>query len=382
MTPRIALYGPLPSAGAIGGVATHTQALQAGLLAAGAAVRVLDDAHAFGLAPEGADGIRGANALVRARLALPPGSRGTSVEELTSLGVSRTTAVTRSRLLARSNREFKPQVLHIQQADFRPLYADAAGIRTPRLITVHGLGALETGEYPGLDRVIPRNLLAADAITTPSHALADEVAALGVPRERITVIPNGVDHARFAPRDRDAARRALGLGNGDIVVFAGRVTAHKGAGDLLEAWTSVRERFPRASLAVVGPAGDVPTADAPGVLTPGPADRETLPLWLCASDLVVVPSRYEGFGLSALEAMACGRPVVATNVGGLPEVVPPQAGRLIPPRDPHAMADAIVALLGDAGAREAASRAALAAAGPYTWDRVAAAFMSTYDTLL
>ncbi|MHB1341581.1 MAG: glycosyltransferase family 4 protein [Coriobacteriia bacterium] len=384
MTASVAILGPLPAPGAVGGVATHTRELARVLRHRGTRVRVFDDAHVSGGAPDGADGVRGASVSVRARLTLryPDVAFGDHAA-LTALGIPRRNASTRSLLLAAANRTFAPDIIHIQQADFRPLYADVARLGRPRVITVHGLGTLQTREYPALASVIPENLLAASAITTPSRALASEVEALGVPAARITVVPNGVDHDVFHPREQVQARALLGLPPQDLLVlFAGRITAHKGAGDLAGAWSRVRDSLPSARLAFVGPAGDADVAGVAGVVTPGPVEPPTLALWLAAADLVVVPSRYEGFGLSALEAMACGRPVVATAVGGLPEVVPPAAGALVPPRDPVALADAITALLGDDDARLQAGTAALAAAAPYTWEAAAEAFLTIYDTLL
>lgn len=384
MTASVAILGPLPAPGAVGGVATHTQALARVLRQRGTRVRVFDDAHLYGSAPEGADGVRGASAAVRARLTLlhPDVAFGDRAS-LSALGVPRKSASARTLLLAQANRAFASDVIHIQQADFRPLYATAARLRQPRVITVHGLGALQTREYPGLASAIPASLQAAEAITTPSRALASEVEALGIPAARIVIIPNGVDRDVFHPRDRAHARALLGLPLEDgLVVFAGRITVHKGAGDLAEAWSRVGDSRRGAKLAFVGPTGDADMTGVADVMTPGPVEPPTLALWLAAADLVVVPSRYEGFGLTALEAMACGRPVVATTVGGLPEVVPPAAGALVPARDPAALADAIAALLGDADARSRAGTAALAAAAPYTWEAAADAFLAVYDGLL
>ncbi|MCE5203451.1 MAG: glycosyltransferase family 4 protein [Actinomycetia bacterium] len=380
---RVAILGPLPAGGVVGGVATHTGELARALTRAGVPVRVFDDAHPHGAAPEGADGVRGASAGTRLRLALADLRHGLGgLQELSRLGIPRTTSRARTLLLADAARAFSPEVIHIQQADFRPLYADAAGLDRPRVITVHGLGALETKEYPGLAQVIPANLANADAVTTPSHALAEEVTALGVPADRVTVIPNGVDHTRFYPRDRGQARLRLGVDHDSpLVVFAGRITVHKGAVDLAKAWPDVRRAHPHALLAFVGPSGDADVNGVEGALLPGTATPADLAWWYAAADVVVVPSRYEGFGLVALEAMACGRPVVATAVGGLPEVVPPKAGALVPPRDPAALADAIAALLGDPQTRSVAEDASQEAAARYTWDATASSFIHIYREL-
>lgn len=387
---KVALLGPLPSTGAIGGVATHTDAVVPLLRAHGLDVRVFDDAHIAGSAPVDAIGVRGAPAPVLARRALSNPSAalgrpgGGALADITALGIPWRQAFSRTLLLAEATRAYQPELVHIQQADFRPLYADAAGMTGPRIITVHGLGSLTTLEYPGLAEMIPANLAAADAVTVPSSALAEEVEALGVARERITVIPNGVDHAVFTPGDRTEAREMLGLScDRPIVVYAGRLTQAKGVGDLSRIWPLVLESIPDAQLAFVGPLGDANLDPTPEALTPGPVGPAEVARWFAAADAVVVPSRYEGFGLSALEAMACARRVVAAEVGGLVEIVPPEAGKLVPAENPEALVDALVEVLeADTAERESAEAAAHAATTPYSWEAVADAFVSLYEAIV
>ncbi len=387
---RVAFLGPLPSTGAIGGVATHTDAVVPLLRARGLDVRVFDDAHIAGSAPPDAIGVRGAPAPVLARRALsnPGAALGRpgdgALASITALGIPWRQAFSRTLLLAEATRAYQPELVHVQQADFRPLYADAAGITAPRIITVHGLGSLATLEYPGLAEVIPGNLKAARAVTVPSCALAREVEELGVESSRITVIPNGVDHSVFSPADRNEAREALGLSpDRPLVVYAGRVTQAKGAGDLSRAWPLVLESVADAQLAFVGPLGDADLDPTPEALTPGPAGPEAIARWFAAADVVAVPSRYEGFGLSALEAMACARRVVAAEVGGLAEIVPPAAGKLVPAGDGEALVSALVEML-ESGPEDRASAesAALAASAPYTWEAAAEGFAALYETVL
>jgi len=211
----------------------------------------------------------------------------------------------------------------------------------------------------------------------------------GVPG-RYTVVRNGVDLRRYAVADtaaRAAARHALGLDPGaPLAVCVGRVTRQKGQDVLLAAWPRVRAACPDATLALVGD-GDqlaaLSATPAAGVTFAGAVD-DVRP-WLAAADLVVLPSRWEGLPLTALEAFASGRPVVASRVAGLAEVVPSAVGALVPPEDPAALGDALARRLRDADLRRAEGRAAAAHAARFdlrrTFDRLADATTSAVERL-
>ncbi|MGX1883363.1 glycosyltransferase [Streptomyces sp. NPDC055287] len=184
---------------------------------------------------------------------------------------------------------------------------------------------------------------------------------------RWSVIRNGVDLSHFAPGEgvsRSAARAALPLLSGMpagtlLVVCVGRLCRQKGQDVLLRAWQRVAVPGARLALVGDGPDRDRLTADAPpDVLFAGPS-RDVRP-WLRAADLVVLPSRWEGMALAPLEAMACGRPVVLSDVSGARESLPPghEAHCLVPPEDPAALGAALTALLIDPGLRESLGRAA------------------------
>ncbi|MEU6761217.1 glycosyltransferase [Streptomyces sp. NPDC046853] len=177
-----------------------------------------------------------------------------------------------------------------------------------------------------------------------------------------SVIPNGVDVERFRPVAARAARTALGLPEqGPLVVCVGRLCRQKGQDVLLRAWAGVAERMPLARLVLVG---DGP--DAAGLRDRAPDSvlfagdvRDASP-WYRAADLVVLPSRWEGMALVPLEAMACARPVVVTDVDGARESLPPELvpHGLVPAEDPRALARAVLGLLGDPPLRESLGRAA------------------------
>ncbi|GAA0269173.1 glycosyltransferase [Streptomyces polychromogenes] len=178
---------------------------------------------------------------------------------------------------------------------------------------------------------------------------------------RWAVIRNGVDLTRFHPghpdpaRDRAEARAALPLPAafreaGPLAVCVGRLCPQKGQDVLLRAWPEVSATVPGARLALVGDGPDAERlgrAAPPGVHFAGAA-ADIRP-WLRAADLVVLPSRWEGMALAPLEAMACGRPVLVSDVSGARESLPSGHGRLclVPPEDPTALAKALGRLLAE-----------------------------------
>ncbi|NGO07267.1 glycosyltransferase family 4 protein [Streptomyces sp. HC44] len=177
---------------------------------------------------------------------------------------------------------------------------------------------------------------------------------------RWTVVPNGIDPERFHPADSGAVRAGLAPLAGThpaapLAVCVGRLCRQKGQDVLLRAWDAVVQRVPDARLVLVG---DGPDRDrlrevAPeSVLFTG-AVADAAP-WYQAADLVVLPSRWEGMALAPLEAMACGRPVVVTDVDGARESLPPSVAArcLVPPEDPEVLAGAVTELLLDPPLRE------------------------------
>ncbi|MFD8482236.1 glycosyltransferase [Kitasatospora sp. NPDC059673] len=173
------------------------------------------------------------------------------------------------------------------------------------------------------------------------------------------VVPNGVDLAHFTPADqasRRAARMTLGLEqSAPLAVCVGRLCRQKGQDVLLDAWEQVQPRLPAARLVLVGGGPDAEALAARVRALPDPSrvrlvgDVADPRLWLAAADLVVLPSRWEGMALAPLEAMACGRPVLLTDVSGARECVPPgELGRsVVPPENFGAMSERLVEFLSD-----------------------------------
>lgn len=220
----------------------------------------------------------------------------------------------------------------------------------PAVVKVHGSDLNVIAKMDGAARNLRFALPRARRVVAVSRPLADEVAGFGVPRERIDVVPNGVDSDLFRPADRAAARAELGHG-GDRrrwILYVGRLEPAKGVLDLLGAFTRLAARRDDVRLVLVGD-GSARAACAEAaqrlgdrILAPGARPLAEVPRWMAACDVLTLPSWNEGTPNVLLEALACGRRVVATRVGGIPDVVASDAiGELVPARDPAALADAL-----------------------------------------
>jgi D-inositol-3-phosphate glycosyltransferase len=240
-----------------------------------------------------------------------------------------------------------------------------------------------------------------DVILASCTVEAEQLVGLyGVERSRIAIVAPGVDHAFFGPGDRAQARRAAGFDPHDpIVIFVGRIQPLKGLGVAVDALAEVVAvpTLRRATLVAIGgpsgPQGAAELADvrrriaAAGlgerVALLAPQPHELLATHLRAADVAVVPSRSESFGLVALEASACGLPVVAAAVGGLTTLVDHgRTGYLVEGRDPARYAAHLIPLLADRpGLAEPMGAAGAARAAHYTWSGAAARLVDAVDTV-
>ena len=254
--------------------------------------------------------------------------------------------------LIRVTRRSKPDVIHGYL--FGPnLFAVLAGraARVPVVaVAKRNIDAFETPRQVRVQRWVHRN---ASHVTAVSEKVAETVVAMGVPRARITVIPNGVDLSRFAHAGGD--RASLGAANGELVIGSvGCLAARKDYGTLLEALATLERSGRRFHAALVG---DGPEREAleqrarelgVSARTTFLGERADVERLLPAMDVFVLSSREEGIPNALLEAMAAGRPSVATAVGGTPEVLEDGVtGWLVPPADPAALAAALEQTLAD-----------------------------------
>lgn len=281
---------------------------------------------------------------------------GLAVEALSFWGDISPPAVLGLRRLAR---RLRPQVVHAH--DPHAVSASLLAVRLaprPRLVAsrrvdFHLRGALSRWKYRSCQRVI-----------AASRAIAQVLEADGVARQRVHVVYEGVPLRQPQPGGREALE-ALGVPAGAPVVGnVAALTDHKDHGTLLEAMAIVRRSLPQARLVIVGD-GELRSALEARARGLGLAEtvifagfRGDLDRLIPAFTVFCLSSHLEGLGTSLLDAMAFGRPIVATAAGGIPEVVVDGVtGRLVSPRDPAALAAALIAVLGDEPHRDEMGRA-------------------------
>jgi glycosyltransferase involved in cell wall biosynthesis len=244
----------------------------------------------------------------------------------------------------------------------------ARALGLPFSVKARGADIHHWGRRSGTGGQIAEAAAAASGLLAVSEALADDMAALGIPRDRIRTHRTGVDLDRFTPVDRAVAKARLGV-SGPLLVTAGALIPRKGQALVLEALRAI----PGATLFLVGEGPDrralerqVRVAGIGGrVRLLGSRPHADLPGLLAAADALVLPSSSEGLANVWVEALACGTPIVISDVGGAQEVVDrPEAGRLVG-RDPVAIAAAVRALL----AAPPSQPAVRAAAERFSWDR-------------
>jgi D-inositol-3-phosphate glycosyltransferase len=211
--------------------------------------------------------------------------------------------------------------------------------------------------------------------------------------EKVSVIPPGVDLSRFRPMSQQQSRDYLGYGEGKNILFVGRLEPLKGLDILFRAVASL-ENIGDITLNIVGGdenslekarlqelAGRMKLTDSIRFI--GSVSQDELPVHYNAADVCVLPSHYESFGLAALEAAACGRPVVASEVGGLPTIVKSgSTGFLVPPKHSDVMAERLCELLGDDMLRSRMGTAARGHAGTLGWERSADSLLDRYRELI
>ena len=228
------------------------------------------------------------------------------------------------------------------------------------------------------------------AVATPDER--DQLARIyGVSRQRMTIVPCGVDLRHFQPLDRQQAKASLGINGKPTLLFVGRPDPLKG-GELLIQATGMLQH-PATVIMVGGNLEGDPELERlrqvareqgleDEIRFVGAIPQEELPRFYNAADLMVVPSYYESFGLVAVEALACGTPVIATKVGGLQYIVEDgENGFLIPWRCAGLFAEKIDAALGDASVLDELRACARPSVMRFSWRIVAEQIRQVYDTL-
>jgi len=267
----------------------------------------------------------------------------------------------------------KPDLLHSHFA-----YPDGYGMlklvkswKIPLVVHLRGAFRIATGEatFRTIQGKLMQVLERADLIFTVSHSVKEEYAQMGVPEEKMVVMPNGVDSSLFYPMEQDQARAALPQGlqeeTGKIILFVGYLRKRKGVDQLVESMPSILNEHPDTRLVLIGEgvlrnqlerrASELGIGKNVSFLSNIP-HREMVN-YINASELVVLPTLAEGRPNIVLESMLCRKAVVATAVSGIPELIRDhREGLLIEPGDSSRISDAVNRLLADDALRNELGR--------------------------
>jgi D-inositol-3-phosphate glycosyltransferase len=247
---------------------------------------------------------------------------------------------------------------------------------------------------------------AADRIIAATEAERSQLELLyGVNHQKVSIIPPGVDTHHFYPIPQDEAKEAIGISSKDrMALFVGRIEPLKGVDTLLRAMALVKKNCHRficpQYLVIIGGDPEGRPEDETGemqrlrslshelglgemVLFVGKRDQHTLPYYYSAAEVVVMPSHYESFGMVALEAMACGAPVIASQVGGLAFLVKDgETGYFVPAQDPEALAEKLRLMFVEHDLRARFGERAAAYAQGFRWETIASQIASVYRSML
>ncbi|MGV3721792.1 MAG: glycosyltransferase family 4 protein [Actinomycetota bacterium] len=261
-------------------------------------------------------------------------------------------------------------------------------LRVPLLAKVHGSDINVQSQYPLRRKQIKWAMDRAEKVLAVSGALRDRLLDLGIPDDKIMVHHNGVNGERFRLRDRQSARRELGLEpEGKHLLFVGYLVEAKALHVLIDAVARLRREGRldfTTHLVGCGPLeGELRSqAESLGVQDKvrfqGRRPHQEIPTWMAASDAFCLPSVREGCPNVMLEALASGRPVVASRVGGIPELAREDKALLVPPADPDALTNALTEAL----SRPWNPAALRASVSHYSWETSARALIAAAETAL
>jgi D-inositol-3-phosphate glycosyltransferase len=285
-----------------------------------------------------------------------------------------------------------------------------AALQIPFVVTFHALGYIRKIYQGDNDKFPPERIeIEKDIIKQADHIIGecpqdkeDLVLYYQAPSDKITIIPCGFDPHEFYPLDKLLARKILNLNTSEFIVLQlGRIVPRKGIDNAIRAMARVKKTSTAAKLIIVGgETDDENSENDPEIarlrqiaaeenvldmtIFAGRKQRDILKYYYAAADVFITTPWYEPFGITPLEAMACGTPVLGSNVGGIKySVEDGKCGFLVPPNDPDALAIKIYELLHDAGLRATMRENAVRRVNAmFTWAKVADMISSLYDRVL
>ena len=272
----------------------------------------------------------------------------------------------------------------------------------PHLVMFHTLGTVKNiaglaDDEPDLRIATEKKLTrTCQRILAPTEREKDNlITYYNAASDKIGVAPCGVNLDLFEPIDRAAARSSLGFDeNETILLYVGRFDPIKGIDRLLEAVTHLQDHRQLRLVIIGGDGPDTPEYQNLQKMTHtlgiqnrvtfvGRIEQKRLPPYYSAADVLVVPSYYESFGLVGLESLACGTPVVATEVGAMRKIIRDgETGQIVTKANPRSLAKAIESIINRSGATKFSAGMIRASVLKFGWSNVAAAIIDEYDTLL
>jgi glycosyltransferase involved in cell wall biosynthesis len=316
-----------------------------------------------------------------------PQSRETTFGSLTSAQRQVYLRVFRERIETGIAR-FAPDVVHVHHGWV--LAPHVARLNVPYVITLHGTERLGLEKFADYRKIVLPGLRGARFVMALTEQERQQAIELyGLDAQKVGVVKSGVDTNVFRPRPIDKGRllQEHGIERGDapLVFFGGKLTAIKGVDILLRA-ARVYARSDARPLTLIAGEGDArpeleklaAELELDGVYFLGQQDRQQMTRLFNAADVAAVPSWSEAFPLTAVEALACGTPVVASSVGGLRELVNAQVGRLVEPGEPAALAESILALLKERFKAQAREKIARYVQQNFSWENTVSEIESVY----
>jgi glycosyltransferase involved in cell wall biosynthesis len=252
--------------------------------------------------------------------------------------------------------------------------------RKKYLVTVHGSDIYQSVKLPFITRLTRLSLSRAKKVLVVSKALADQVYSIGIPYSKIAIIPDGVDTAYFTPLSYNERK--------NNILFVGSLIERKGVRTLIQAFAAVVKQFPKVHLILIGEGAQRIEIEqlaqllgiSANITLTGAQPQERVAVEMRYAKVFVLPSIEEGLGVVLLEAIASGTPIVASNVGGISEVVDDTIGILVPPGDADQLGKAILTIINLSPEKwnYFHHNARKRAEGMYDWNHIAEQLMRFY----
>lgn len=271
-------------------------------------------------------------------------------------------------------RKVNPDIIHAQSIGICiPAFIAKKLLRKPYVVWGRGSDVYLPGKFTkSISKLVLKNANTVIALTDDMKREMQNICS-----REVSVIPNGIDLTSFGDLSRKEARSKLQIKEGEkVILFVGTLRPVKGVRYLIEAMSGVNQDHPKAKLMLVGDGEEREELESlveefglnERVKFIGRVQNEEIPQYMVASDVLVLPSLSEGFPVTILEAMASGLPIVATKVGGLPEIIKDgENGILVESKSPDEIAEKVLLILGDDGLREKISGNNRGEAKRYSW---------------